>query len=216
MDIFNFNMNNIKKFYRQENRKYNSNIFEVVAGYDFVNKVYISKPYGDKSGVYNIIQFSKNKDNKFYTFNEAIEYIDSLIRNETDKMDIIKLIEFVQPDKKNLQNHYNECLHIFNALRETTKQIDFLSLYLQEAQKQNKKREVILYTHEIAKTYKAIKRLKKRYFYYFGNKSEEIQDLVLKYNYVKDIPSSLHCIRHTIKKLEEQKQLLIKEYNNFE
>lgn len=212
VNCFLFDIHNIKKFYKLTKPiKYNSDIFVVVAGYDFINNFYIVSPLNDRGGVYNVV---KSSDEQFYTFNEAIEYIDFLIKNETDKLDVINSLKFLSADKIQKENSKNECMHLFSAFKETYEQIKYLNIYLNGAIEAKDKKQIKLYGHEIAKTHKAIKRLKKRFYYYFENKSEEVQDLVLKQNYLCNIASSMYYIKKNIEKLEEQKQKLIKWHNN--
>ena len=212
--LMSFNINNIKKFYKPSSCKYRSDIFEIIVGYDFINQTYISSPLGDTSGLYNRIISSANTNTRFYTFKEAVAYIDSLIKKEADKLDIINSLKFSLTNKESTENYRNEYLHLFSAFKETNEQIKYLDIYLNDALESKSEREIKLYRREIAKTHKAIKRLKKRYFYYFGEKAEEIQTLVLKQSYLCNIETSLYYIKKDIEKLEKQKELLIKKYNN--
>jgi hypothetical protein len=209
-----FNNNNIKKLYKiPSSHKYGhlrEDKFQIVVGYDFINNCYIVSPLNDNSGLYNKV---KSSEVIFYTLQEALDEMDTLIKKENDKIETLKSLVNAVTMKEKIEKQPNEWSHLFNIFREVNAQLKFLNIHLKNAEKIHNKKYIKMYTHEIAKTNKAIRRLHKRYFYYFGNRFQEIEKLVLENDFINNIDNVTYYIKCNIKKLEIQKELLVAQYS---
>lgn len=207
-----FNIDNIGKFVEFTPHRYStSHPFKIIMGYDFIRNVYIAGEIDIIPSLYAAVK-PLSKDVVFYSLDEALSLIDEKINNENEK--ISKLEKIVNFDKisQMKENHQNEFISIFNAYREICGQINILKKLISHTSNPRDSKINKLYRHELSKTEKALRRINKRYHFFFGDNAATVQETVLKNDFYSNPYTTRKQILSAIKKYEDEKMQLRKTY----
>lgn len=180
-------MENIGKFVLSSDVSYifRRSLFYSVTGYDFCKKKYLVFD----GYTYHALT---NTDIKFYSYEEAINYIKTTIDKNIMLSSLLqKTYDSFRAEKDNSKN---ELKHLSSAYSESIKQKKFLETYAKQFKG---------YEYELKKTEKAIRRLNKRFYHYFGENAEEIQKMITTYG-------NIHQILELIKKISSENDKLNK------
>ena len=163
-----FDIKNIGKFIEMKSVRYSTFPFQLVMGYDFIRNNYIVGEIDFIPSLYSAASSILSKEKiVFYSLEEVLKLIDDRIEIENKKLS--KLNEIVNFNKiSSMQENYrNECESIFNAYRESYKQVEILKGLIKSTADEKNSKINKIYKHELSKTQKALRRLDKRYHFFF-------------------------------------------------
>ena len=162
-----FDSNNIGKLilYKTTNVNLFTEVpdFCFIIGYDYLNDTYLCSDMKEKYEHIGRV----STDAKIYSLEDALVYVDDMIElAKIRRAVLVKPYTEVALLSKHISqpNYQNEIKHLANAYYESKKQIDILESYADTNNESYKK----LYEHELAATRKAVRRLDKRFNYFFG------------------------------------------------
>ena len=215
-----FEINNIGKLvmkYYHKNREINPfnppPTFEFIVGYDYLNNAYLTIDFTWWTGNYSKI----HNESPFYTVEEALHLLDerkTLI--EKTKEDLIEKAFFYDKVRENLKqtnktNYQNEMLHLSNAYYESLRQKHDLEMYISGSSEEYQK----MYARELASTEKAIRRLEKRFNFFFGDQAEYVKECIRAAGPHNTMKRSIKILQDNVEKIEKQKQTLVKRAEKF-
>ena len=204
-----FDRNIIGKFCKKEKDKYSNMLeFRIVVGYDFVNKVYIVKDMHNLFHGYNILCAAGKELPELYTFEQACAIIDEEIEKEKQKYLILDKQLPETRQKEFRSNEATEFARLFNTYKECRNQIGIYQEYLIWAEQRHDFETRNLYTKELAGAQKALRRLDKRFYYYFGDEAKRVQEIVVGYGYFDDVVHAKSRIADLLKRYEKYKDTL--------
>ena len=208
---FEFDKNIIGKLCIKEKDKHSNQVeFQQVVGFDFVHKLYLVKNIHNFFHGYTILCPAGKEIPKLYTLDEALALIDEEIEKEKQKYLILDE-KIPKCDKEFKENEMIEFNRLFNTYKECVHQIKIYCEYLEWAEKKYDFESRTLYSKELAGAQKALRRLKKRFHYYFGNDAERVQEIVAGYGYFDNVVHAKGRIADLIKRYEKYKETLVSE-----
>lgn len=208
---FGFDKDIIGKFCKKEQDKYSNMLaFRRVVGYDFINNVYIVKDIDNFFHTYGALCPSGMAMPEVYTLDEVFALIDAEIEKEKKKYLILDE-KMPNNTKEFRQNEVTEFNRLFRVYRECVNQVKIYNQYLEWAEKKYDFETRELYTKEMAGAQKALRRLDKRFHYYFKKDAKRVQEIVLGYGYFDDIVHAKSRIADLIKRYEKYKSILVNE-----
>lgn len=179
--------------------------FRLVTGYDFINNKYLFfSNSSDRKIVENNIQW--------FSYAEAIQYIDASIASLQGSYDHFKALLYPAPDQESLtENYQNELLHLGNAYYNTIESISVLTSYIRF--------DKDLYERELKSYQKSLRRLEKRFHFFFGKDGKEvvktIQEGMMAGGQRGYLIGELNYIKYDIAYWESAKQKLTDMYTQF-
>ena len=201
-----FDIKNIGKFIEMKSVRYSTFPFQLVMGYDFIRNNYIVGEIDFIPSLYSAASSILSKEKiVFYSLEEVLKLIDDRIEIENKKLS--KLNEIVNFDKiSSMQENYrNECESIFNAYRESYKQVEILKGLIKSTADEKNSKINKIYKHELSKTQKALRRLDKRYHFFFGDKADNVKTIVIENTSFRNPYVMRREILKTIEKYIKQK-----------
>ena len=193
--------NLVGKLVQLPSSKYDDNmvVFGVVMGYDFLEKLYIVKTLHTLGGHYEKLK-TPDGEPKTYLASEVIDILNKCIADEEENKKMLKY-SFTDKLGRNLRNNEaNEVKRLFNVYKEILRQIDIYTQYIAFAEKSFRSWEATLYKHHLSKSQRALHRISKRFYYYFGENGKKIQEILRTYSCFSDIKYADRRIDEKIRK----------------
>ena len=215
-----FEINNIGKLvmkYYHKNREANPfnspPVFEFIVGYDYLNNTYLTIDFTCWISNYSKV----HNESPFYSLEEALELLDerkTLIEKTVE--DLVKKAFFYDQVRESLKqtnkiNYQNEMLHLSNAYYEALRQKNDLKQYLSGCSEDYEK----LYSRELRSTEKALRRLEKRFIFFFGDQAEHVKECIRAAGPHDTMKRSIKILQDNIKKIDKQKEMLVKRAEKF-
>lgn len=210
-----FNVNNIGKLairnYSNKPRTPFSRapIFEFIVAYDYLAEKYLTVDLSVWVHAYSQV----NPKSPLYTLEEALQCLDEhKAMMEQEKEKLIQRAFFYDQVRKNLQqtskvNYQNEMLHLSNAYHEALRQKRDLTMYLSGT---NSEGYVKMYTQELRRTEKALRRLDKRFNFYFGDNAEYVKECIREIGPYNTMQSGIKVLNDNMKRVDQQKESLVR------
>lgn len=203
-----FDINNVGKIVFLNKRAVESNLVtelkcSFIVGYDFVAKKYVGS---DMCDYFNMC--SKLPDGlDMYDLDSAVAYIDELLirvdrARESLAMQYSNYLCVTRDVKR--RNYQNELAHLSNAYWESINQLKFFQNYVKDADDSYRE----LYEHELKATEKAIRRLDKRFKFFFGEDAEAVKACIRESGCRNNMSSALRAFEYQIERLTKQKEHL--------
>ena len=171
--------------------------FGVIVGYDLVLGAYVVKNLNSNFDSYSAYRLNNDQEIKTYSISEITQIIEKSIQEENNNKAIIALSFTEKLGRELYNNEKNEVEKLFRSYIEIIKQIE---IYSQYANYTNIKDDAEFYKHHLTKSQKALRRIDKRFFYYFGKRGSSLQKLLIRYSCLRNIRYADILIDGNIKK----------------
>ena len=200
-----FDYENIGKLVANENyTKDDTAQYLMVVGYNYLSGRYILFDISRRNDTFKIEAYkSCFHPEKMVTAEEAMAEIDEKIHLLEMKVEKLRANKSLFDDVFHLQsreNYRNELLNISGAYEECCNQLKYFSCYK-------------CYPIDEANVRKGIKRLSKRFHFFFGDDANIVMDAIESGGRIESVIRAMHVAEDKIKKLEKHKQEISKAYS---
>ena len=189
--------------------------FEFIVAYDYLSERYLTIDLSAWANIYSRV----SERSPLFTLDEALAHLEKR-RAEmvSEKEEIVNRAFFYDQVRSDLQqtnktNYQNEMLHLSNAYHEALRQKKDLQLYLEGASNDEYKK---MYGKELKATEKALRRLDKRFHFYFGDNAEYVKTCIREIGPYNCMKGGIRALDANIKSLDKQKESLILKYKKIE
>lgn len=164
---------NIGKFCLSHSLFEKGDFFYLITGIDYIENAYIVRKIKDFHNIYTAYTLEQiEKEFMIFTYFEAIELINKEVNKYKTIYDRLNSFMVKVEQKEFHQNELNELNRIFRAYSESIRQLSLLKIYSEKWSYD------LHYAFEYQKTKKAVHRLEKRFFYYFGDDAMVVENIV--------------------------------------
>lgn len=179
-----FDKNAIGKFVILPTTKYDDGItvVAVIMGYDFMENSYIARCL--KGPYLRYDKVACTEDLVLYDIASINDILDRGIEDEKYYKSVLNCSFDEKLNRDLYENEKQETEKLFNIYREILRQISIYEDYLRCTRRDY---EIALYTHHLKKSQRALRRINKRFFYYFGENGVAIQRVLEIYSCYSDI-----------------------------
>lgn len=182
----------IGKYYHVAESSHNlSEGFYVITGYDFFNDIYLSQNLERNFwGHYVIVPSNVST----LTLQESIEKVKYIINSKQESVDRYNDNPIFQNKELKNENYIYEFEKIFISYKETSEQLEAIQICLDgEAAPKS------LYESEKRKALRGLRKMRKRFHFFYGDKADEIIYLVDNGIYLEDIQYQQHMLKNSIR-----------------
>lgn len=195
-----FKQENIGKFVFTKSYRDDPKLFRIIIGYNPIVGRYVAYSF-DANGLWGHYS-SITPDEEMYTIEYATQYLTEQISELTaQREELLDNVNLVNDTMKRTsrENYKNELRKLWRSYSECSRQLKF---FIEE----NSHFHRDIYGIEIREMQKAIRRLNKRFRFFFGDKAELLQDAICNAGPYDSLRARLGVVESNLKKLEHCKR----------